>query len=103
MARPLFVQSEFQCKRFVDQHALDAEIERHPQIHLGQAADSAARELTQRCRIFSCSAAARALVTPSSTSFSCLVNARTASTSGGIKLWRCFKWASMSANAVSQR
>jgi hypothetical protein len=32
-------------ERLVDQHALDAEIELHPHVHLRQAADIAAGEL----------------------------------------------------------
>src|SRR5258708_39000274 len=39
-----------------------------------------------------CSASARAAVTPSNMSFSCLAKPRTVSTSGGIKLWGGVGW-----------
>jgi len=52
MAQPLLARSEFERERLVDQHALDAKIERHPDVHLEQAADIAAGKLAQRCRVF---------------------------------------------------
>src|SRR5882757_399118 len=52
MAPPLPARSELDRERLVDQHALDAEIEPHPYVHLEQAADIAAGELAQRRTIF---------------------------------------------------
>ena len=52
MVPPPPARSEFERERLVDQHALDAEIEPRPHIHVEQAADIAAGELAQRRAVF---------------------------------------------------